>query len=300
MTHATEKISVWRYRRLWIGVPMLGAAALVLLVRGLAILAGRPDLAWPSSEAAVALAIFVVGGVCEFIDAALGMGYGTTLTPLMLLVGFQPLDTVPAVLLSQGICGVAAAVWHHRDGNVDLLRDPVARRTAGLLSILSAVGAIAAVFVATTLPVAALKLLIGTIIVGVGLLMLFTRPGQFRYRPGHIVAVGVIAAFNKSVSGGGYGPLVTAGQVVSGLSTKQAVAITSLTESYVCFVGLAAYCLRGNPLRLELTVPLVLGSLLTVPLATLSIRSLNEAFVRRGVAVATVVMGALTLYQVMR
>jgi hypothetical protein len=249
---------------------------------------------------AVALAIFVVDGVCEFIDAALGMGYGTTLTPLMLLVGYQPLDTVPAVLLSQGICGVVAAVWHHRDGNVDLLRDRVARRTAGLLSILSAAGAIAAVFVATTLPVATLKLLIGAIIVGVGGLMLTTRPAQFRYRPGHIIAVGVIAAFNKSVSGGGYGPLVTAGQVVSGLSTKQAVAITSLTESFVCFVGLAAYWLSGHPLRLELTVPLVLGSLLTVPMATLSIRTLNEALVRRAVAVATIVMGGLTVYQVLR
>jgi len=88
--------------------------------------------------------------------------------------------------------------------------------------------------------------------------------------------------------------------VVSGLSTKQAVAITSLTESFVCFVGLAAYWLSGNPLRLELTIPLVLGSLLTVPMATLSIRALNEALVRRTVAVATVVMGALTLYQVLR
>lgn len=268
--------------------------------RAIVVAVGRPDLAWPSYEAAVALAIFVVGGSCEFIDAALGMGYGTTLTPLMLLVGYSPLDTVPAVLLSQGICGIAAAAWHHRDGNVDLRRDPLARRTAWLLSVLSAFGAVAAVFVATSLPAATLKIVIGAIIVGVGILMLVTRPGQFRYRAGHIVTVGVIAAFNKCVSGGGYGPLVTAGQVVSGLSTKQAVAITSLAESFICFVGLATYLIKGNPLRYELTIPLVLGSLVTVPLATLSIRKLNEALVRRLVAVATAVMGGLTLYQALR
>lgn len=282
------------------GLLLLGPAAVVLAYRIATLALGRPDLAWPPHEWAVALAIFVVGGLCEFIDAALGMGYGTTLTPLMLLVGYDPLATVPAVLLSQGVCGIAAAAWHHRDGNVDLRSDPTARRTAFLLSVLSAVGAVVAVKVAISLPMATLKTLIGSIIVGVGVLMVATRPGQFRYRPAHIITVGVIAAFNKCVSGGGYGPLVTAGQVVSGLTTKQAVAITSLAESFVCFVGLAVYFWERKTLHWELTVPLVLGSLITVPLATLSIRQLNERLVRRLVAVATIVMGGLTLYQSLR
>jgi uncharacterized membrane protein YfcA len=50
-----------------------------------------------------------------------------------------------------------------------------------------------------------------------------------------------VAAFNKGLSGGGYGPLVTAGQVVSGLPPKHAVAISSVAESFTCVVGLAAY-----------------------------------------------------------
>jgi len=37
--------------------------------------------------------------VCEFIDSSLGMGYGTSLTPILLLMGFHPLQVVPAVLL---------------------------------------------------------------------------------------------------------------------------------------------------------------------------------------------------------
>jgi len=55
----------------------------------------------------------------EYIDATLGMGYGTTLTPVFLLMGFDPIEIIPAVLLSQLICGLLAAICHHREGNVD-------------------------------------------------------------------------------------------------------------------------------------------------------------------------------------
>ena len=40
-------------------------------------------------------AIFLAALFCEYIDSALGMGYGTTLTPLLLLAGFDPLEIVP-------------------------------------------------------------------------------------------------------------------------------------------------------------------------------------------------------------
>ena len=37
--------------------------------------------------------------VCELVDSSLGMGYGTTVTPLLLAAGYSPLDIVPAVLI---------------------------------------------------------------------------------------------------------------------------------------------------------------------------------------------------------
>lgn len=67
------------------------------------------------------LAIFLAALACEYLDSSLGMGYGTTLTPLLLIAGFEPLQVVPAVLLSELLTGVTAGALHHRDGNVDLL-----------------------------------------------------------------------------------------------------------------------------------------------------------------------------------
>lgn len=40
--------------------------------------------------------MIVIGAfICEYVDSTLGMGYGTTLTPSLLLVGFSPMQIVP-------------------------------------------------------------------------------------------------------------------------------------------------------------------------------------------------------------
>jgi uncharacterized membrane protein YfcA len=247
----------------------------------------------------VILAIFLSAHLCEYIDSSLGMGYGTTLTPLLLLAGFAPLQIVPAVLLSEFVTGLAAALLHHRDGNIDLLRDRRAQGTMLLLSALSVCGVLAAVSLAIRISKFWLTAMIATIILAVGVVILATVRRQLAYRRGHIIALGAIAAFNKGLSGGGYGPLVTGGQVVSGMSPKQAVAITSLAESLTCLVGLAAYVwIRGSP-DWSLAIPLTAGALLSVPMATLTVRKLPETFIRASVGVVTCVLGLLTFVKLL-
>ena len=41
--------------------------------------------------------------VAEYIDSTLGMGYGTSLTPILLLLGYSPAQVVPAVLFSERV-----------------------------------------------------------------------------------------------------------------------------------------------------------------------------------------------------
>jgi len=251
-----------------------------------------PDLGQGMGPLAI-LAVFLVALFCEYVDSSLGMGYGTTLTPLLLLAGFEPLQVVPCVLLSEFVTGLMAGLMHHRDGNVDLVRDRRALGTVLLLSTLSVVGAVAAVTLALSIPKFWLKLIIAVIILSIGVVILSTIRRQLKYRRGHIIAVGAIAAFNKGLSGGGYGPLVTAGQVVSGLPAKHAVAITSLAESLTCIVGLAAYALLHRHLDFMLAIPLTLGAILSVPVATLTVRRLPEGVMRTTVGVATCVLGLL-------
>ena len=245
------------------------------------------------------LAVFLAALVCEYMDSSLGMGYGTTLTPLLLLAGFAPLQIVPAVLVSELITGVAAGWMHHRDGNVDFLRDARARRTVLHLTALSAGGAIAAVFVAVSVSKFVLGVFITAIVLAMGVIILVTRERQVRYRSGSILTVGAVAAFNKGLSGGGYGPLVTAGQVVSRLPAKHAVAITSVAESLTCAVGVAAYLVAGKAIDWSLAVPLVAGAALSVPMATATILRMPEKSVRGLVGLTTVLLGAVALWKLL-
>ena len=254
---------------------------------------------WSTPLPRAAILVFLVALACEYLDSSLGMGYGTTLTPLLLLAGFAPLDIVPAILLSEAVTGAAAGLLHQRDGNVNFMRDARARRTAMLLIALSTIGAIAAAMLAVKVSKEVLTLFIATIIVSMGVVIMLTAGRPFRYRPAGIVAIGAVAAFNKGLSGGGYGPLVTAGQVVSGLPPKNAVAISSVAESFTCVVGLTAYLALGREINWGLAFPLVAGALLSVPIATLTVRRMPEKGFRLVVGVVTLILGGLALSTVL-
>ena len=241
------------------------------------------------------MAIFLAALACEYMDSSLGMGYGTTLTPLLMLAGFEPLQIVPAVLISELMTGLTAGLLHQRDGNVDFLNDARARRTTLLLGSLSGIGALLAVWVAVSISKFWLGLFITAIILAMGVVILLTRNRQIPYRAGGIVTVGAIAAFNKGLSGGGYGPLVTAGQVVSGLPAKHAVAVTSVAESLTCLIGVLGYLAMGKSIAWELAVPLALGALLSVPMATLTVSRSSEASLRGIVGLCTLILGVVAL-----
>lgn len=264
--------------------------------------------------------MMIVAFLCEYVDSTLGMGYGTTLTPLLLLIGFQPLQIVPVILLSELISGILAGVFHHHQGNVDFaLRTksvsetvsrlralgyvdtfktdlPMHLKVALFLAACSIVGTIAAVFVAVSIPQFWLNMYIGVLIVSMGIIIIIFFNREFHFSWRKIFCLGLIASFNKGMSGGGYGPLVTSGQILSGMEGKTAVGITSLAEGLTCFVGIIAYVffLKHN-LDLQLAPYIVIGAVLSVPLSAMSVRRMSTRVLKRAIAIITVVLGLLTI-----
>lgn len=288
-------IYAWHRRRLTLWLALVTLVVALLTLHGIEPGWGLLPSFLDGVTGQALLAVFLAALVCEYIDSSLGMGYGTTLTPLLLFAGFEPLQIVPAVLFSELLTGITAGVLHHRDGNIDLLSDARARRTLVLLTLLSAAGAIAAVTLAISISKFWFSLAIVVIVLAMGAVILATRKRQIRYRAGNVVAVGLVAAFNKGLSGGGYGPLVTAGQVVSGLPAKHAVAITSVAEAFTCLVGLGAYLVLKGGLDWTLATPLAAGALLSVPVATLTVKRMPESAIRAAVGIVTLGLGLLSL-----
>ena len=233
--------------------------------------------------------------MAEYVDSTLGMGYGTSLTPILLLLGYSPAQVVPAVLLSELVTGLLAAGMHHSVGNVDFRKGSKDRRVALVLSLMSVIGAVAAVSLAVNLPIKVVKLYIPTIVIVMGLLILLHRRRSLAFSWWRLVGIGSIAAFNKGISGGGYGPLVTAGQIVSGVGAKNAIGITSLAEGITCAVGVATFLLLRPGTSWILAPPLLLGAILSVPLAALTVKRLPERSFTLVIGIVVLALGVLSL-----
>lgn len=240
--------------------------------------------------------IIVLAFVCEYIDSSLGMGYGTTLTPLLLMLGYQPLQIVPAVLLSELITGLSAGFFHHKLKNVNFKIGTVDFRIAAIMAGCSVFGSLAAVFVALNLPIFYVKLYIGLVVLSMGIIILIALNKTFKFSWKKITSLGLIAAFNKGISGGGYGPVVTSGQILSGVNSKNAIGITSLAEGLTCLVGVTTYlAFTDHTIQWNLAPSLILGAILSVPFAAYTVKKINDRKLKLIVGIATLVLGLVTL-----
>jgi uncharacterized membrane protein YfcA len=240
--------------------------------------------------------IILIAFVCEYIDSTLGMGYGTTLTPLLLLMGYQPLQIVPAVLLSELITGLSAGFLHHKAKNVNLKVGTEAFKIAMVMAGCSVFGTVIAVLVALKISSFILRLYIGLLVLSMGILILVTLNKTFKFAWKKITSLGLLAAFNKGISGGGYGPLVTSGQILSGVNSKNAIGITSLAEGLTCLVGVITYlAFTNHTIQWVLAPSLIVGALTSVPFSALTVRRLKTHRLKLAVGIASLFLGIVTL-----
>lgn len=240
--------------------------------------------------------IGILSFVTEYIDATLGMGYGTSLAAVLILMGYDPLDFVPPLLISQFVAGLFAGLSHHFVRNVDFTMGSPDLKVAGILGLCSIVGVVIAAFIAANLDPFVLKMYIGVLVFVLGIVILVTIGRTFVFTWGRIVALGLVSAFNKGMSGGGYGPMATGGQILSGVETKSAVGITSLAEGIASIAGVIAWWYVGWE-EVGFTLPLTLGAVLSVPFSALTVRKLHARNLRVIVGIAILALGLIIVVQ---
>ena len=108
--------------------------------------------------------------------------------------------------------------------------------------------------------------------------------------------LGLIASFNKGMSGGGYGPVVTSGQLLSGVESKNSIGITSLAEGITCFFGLISYIALGFAMiDWKLALCIISGAVVSVPLSARSVKVIDPGKLKFFISSVTIVLGLLTL-----
>ena len=261
-----------------------------------------------------AIALIVAAFMCELIDSSLGMCYGTILSPLLLIAGYEPLAVVPSILFSQAIGGLVASRIHHALRNVDFsIESGVMKRLEDLgyiesfrrstsrdLKVVFAVttlGVIATVIAALTaisVPKTALKTYIGILILAMGIVLLLRSRFEFSWR--RILGIGVLSAFNKGISGGGFGPVVTSGQMMCGRRSRNSIGATALSEAPICIVGFLTYLIRKGIPRWDLVLLLSLGAIVGAIIGPhITAKFKAEEKIRVGLGILVTLLGLWTL-----
>lgn len=242
--------------------------------------------------------IAILSLICEYVDSTLGGGYGTLLVPILLLLGFDITEVVPTALLSQLATGITAALAHHRLGNVDLRLGSRDLRLALVFGFLGTLGAALAVAGQLSLPGHVVKTYVGFMVLAVGISILASlrlKVFNMSFSWKKAIAIGLLASFNKGISGGGYGPLLAGGQVLSGVGERRAIAITALSEGITCLAGFLAYLLVFKQLTWELATAMTCGAMVSAYLSAYSVMRADPRHLRTAMGLVITALGIAML-----
>lgn len=240
----------------------------------------------------------VVAFIAEFLDSSLGMGYGTILAPILIIMGYSPLSVIPAILISQLVTDVTACICHHNCCNVDFRISSGDFKTASLLGLISSAGVVISAILASKIPQQMIAFFIGVVVFSIGALIIFSVYRKIHFSWPKIIGVSFLAAFNKGISGGGYGPLVMGGQILSGVNAKNAVGITAFAEAATCLVGFMAYLIIGKPIDWRLTVFLIFSAAMAVPLAALTVKKIPVIKLKKYIGILIMILGLMTIFKI--
>lgn len=291
-------------RLLLMGCGYLGMVALtVWLVQDP--VAATPASAWliPS--------VVLLAFVFETLDSAAGMGFGTALAPLLLAMGYEPLAVVPVLLISETVTGLISAGVHHEFRNVQFSLKRGTNEATRLMLLIAGIGVAAIMgsvvlaYLALELPAFVIKTYVALLVLLMGCVVIarrFAKRGPVTYRSRRMIGFAALAGFNKGIGGGGYGPVITLGQLYSGVYAKSAAAITSLAEGLVSLAGVVAFfaiSAAGVDLDFGLLPSALAGSALAAVASPYLVRILPNRIFSYLIPVYAVAVGVFVLFKLL-
>lgn len=256
----------------------------------------------------ILLYVVVLSFIFQLIDAAAGMGFGTSMAPLLFVMGYDPLQVVPALLITQAISGIFAGMFHHEFENVNFSFKPLNEATRATILIegigcVSTFASILLVYYSIEVPESMIKTYVAALVLAMGFigLLAFREVKERKYNPKRLIGFSILAGFNKGVGGGGYGPIVTLGSIFSGIYEKSAVGIVTVAEGVTSIVGSFAFILTlsiGVDIDFLLLPSIFAGSFLAAILSPYLVRILPNRTLKFIIPIYAFAIGLFTIIQI--
>ncbi|MFB0561514.1 MAG: sulfite exporter TauE/SafE family protein [Candidatus Lokiarchaeia archaeon] len=245
---------------------------------------------WPLIALIILIAI-----ISEIIDSGLGMMYGTLVTVAMILLGFNPVLVIPSLLISQAVGGLTGAGFHHKFSNADFRLNTEDTRIVFIIVIPGLLVILLAVYIGLNISIWILKSYIAVLVIFMGLFCAF--PFKYQFDRKKMFVFSIIAAFNKAISGEGFGPIVSTGNILSGLDTRRAVATTTYSEAIICIASFVAWNLLGGRI-LELWFPLTIciGAVIGASIGPRITEKLKANWLKIVVGILAIISGIYLCY----
>ncbi len=251
------------------------------------------------------ITVIVLSFLFETMDSSAGMGFGTGLTPLLFLMGYNPLQVVPILLISEGVTGITAGLFHHEFENVKFkIKKPLNKSTKvmliiALLGCFSIVLSVIIAYFAISFDTIVIKTYVGILVIIMGLIAIVRfKTNTYKYRPKLLMFFSFLAGFNKGIGAGGYGPVVMLGQIFSGIYEKTATAIVSLSEGFVSIVGVLSFLLisaYGVTIDYVLLPSIFTGGFIAALLSPYMVRVIPNKIWKVVIPIYAISMGIITI-----
>lgn len=242
----------------------------------------------------IIISLSIIAFACAYIDVAFGMGYGTLMSPVLLIFGYAVSVIIPVLLLSQMCCGLSACIFHQRFKNADFKsKNQTDTKKALIFTAFGGIAMTFAVVLVISIPNIYLMIYTGVMIAVVGLILLLKK--GFNVSEKKMLMIGGLGAFNKALSGGGFGPLITSGQIMSGSEAKNAVAITSFSETILSAFGFIIFVLFAGGIDLFLSIVIIISGIMASPLGAFHAKKFKAKKGKAIIGSATLILGILTL-----
>jgi len=241
------------------------------------------------------LLAFLLSVAVYILDGVFCIGYGTILTLILLILGFDLYSTIFSVLVAQFVGGIISSIWHHKFKNANFNRGSFDLNIAIIIS-LTGVFSFIGVLVSVNLNEFLLKLYIGGLTIIIGFLTLTIKTQDTATNNNstfRVFLVGMFASINKAITGGNYGPTLMLAHILLRIDIKKVLAIRHFAEIFVCGMATIFYLLIGIKVDLQLLTVLVLGTMFAALPSAFIIRKTQSVVLKRFVGFTLISLGMI-------
>lgn len=204
------------------------------------------------------------------------MGFGVSLTTLLLSIGMGTAMASASVHVTKIFTGLFSGLAHLKFGNFD-------RKIFTYLTVSGVVGGAIGAYVAVRFQdISLIRFIVSGILLLMGLLIIIKFIGkrdvlEHEYETPHrrhLLPLGLVAAFFDAIGGGGWGPISMPVLVVNNAHPAKAIGSVNFAEFFVTLSISVTFLLTIPGIDWGIITPMIIGGLIAAPLAAWVTRKL--------------------------